>query len=136
MTLAVDTDCNAFFEIAFLYRDHNLCITRINLALLLFFYVIIHLLNAHNQGPTLKKVGHHPGWSFIYSAHVTSLTRKAHVQSTHELNLCIQIIGRRVDINGDSAVKILCRYWVLNLWPSDPSGSYFLSALPSPVCFF
>ena len=60
---------------------------------------------------------HHPGGSFIYGAHVTSLTCKPKVQSTNTsptlMILCIQITRAWVDFNGGSAVKRPCRHRVI-----------------------
>ena len=48
----------------------------------------------------------------------------------HEFILCMQVTRRRVDINTDSAVKVLWLHQVLNLPPSDPDLLHF-AAIPS-----
>ena len=80
------------------------------------------------------KAIHLPGGSFIYWAHVTSLTCKANAPSTihltDELILCTQITRRKADINGVLERKVFAGKEFLNLWPSNPDLLTF-AALPS-----
>ena len=59
----------------------------------------------------------HPGGSFIYWVHVTSL-RCNTIHLTLELILCVQITRWRVEFN---TVESPRWHQVSNLWPSDPA---------------
>ena len=65
----------------------------------------------------------------LHLSHVIHMCSQP-IHLTHELLLCIQIMGRWVDIHGDSAVKSPCWHQGLNLQPSNPDLLHF-AAVPS-----
>ena len=70
------------------------------------------------------KAIHLPGGSFIYWAHVTSLTCKANVQPTNTTSHT-WITRRRVHLNRNSVAKSPWWQRVANLWTSDTDLLWF-----------